>query len=158
MMLRLLATSLTTVLLLAGSLGCSKKDTPAPTPTLGTGSYKVTRDAISGQVRAFLSTNVNGTKVDVLNLAFSDTPTLQNNTRRLDLSFEKPTGQPSTAYQLTEMLYYPNNTNPLDVLTFKNNVATIKETSPGVFSGTFSGTTASSIVLSEGVFTDARLQ
>ncbi|MDO7884253.1 hypothetical protein [Hymenobacter cheonanensis] len=157
MMLRLLSPSVLTALLLVSALGCTKKDDPAPTPAVGTGSYKVTRDAISGQARAFLSANVNSTKVDVLSISLTDTPTLQSNTRTVNVFFQKPTGQPSTAYQLTEIVYYPNNTNPLDMLTFASSTATLKETSSGVFSGTFSGTTASSIVLSEGIFTDARL-
>jgi hypothetical protein len=158
MILRLLATSLTTALLLAGTLGCSTKDDPAPTPTVGTGSYKVSRDAIAGQTRGYLQLNVNGTKVDALGFTISDTPTPQNNTRSLILYFEKPTGQPSTAYKLTGINYFPNNTNTLAMLDFTTSVATINETSTGVFSGTFSGTTASGLVLSDGIFTDARLQ
>jgi hypothetical protein len=160
MFLRLLTQTTVARLLLVSTLGCSKKDDPAATPAIGTGSYKVTGNAISGQARAFLSANVNSTKVDVLSISITDTPTLQSTTRTVNVFFQKPTGQSSTAYQLTEIVYYPNNTNPLDMLTFANSTATIKETSTGVFSGTFSGSSTkptAGIILSEGVFTDARL-
>jgi len=95
----------------------------------------------------------------MLFIILSDTPTYQDNSQTVSLIFEKPAGKPSTGYQLTNMTYTPNNTNIADKVNFTNNVATIQETSPGVFSGTFSSTSNSfntGYILSEGIFTDAR--
>ncbi|GAB3638255.1 hypothetical protein GCM10027422_38450 [Hymenobacter arcticus] len=149
------------MLLLVSTLGCSKKNDPAATPAIGTGSYKISGRLVSGQSRAYVQATATGQKTNVLYISLSDTPTLQNNTQTVLLTFEKPVGQPSTAYQLTAMVYAPNNTNSFDAVSFNNQVTTIQETSTGVFSGTFSGNSstapATGVTLTEGVFTGARL-
>jgi len=156
---RLLTKSLLAATLLASTLSCTKKDAEAPTPLRGTGSYKVGGRPVSGISLAFVYTNTTQ-KTDRLSIVLSDTPVYQSNTQTVFLIFEKPTDRPSTAYQLTEMSYTPDNTNNFNKVSFTNDVTTLQETSPGVFSGTFSGTSTSSGIaytLSEGIFTDARL-
>ncbi len=158
MHLRLLAKSLVAATLLFSTLSCAKKeDTPAP--VRGTGSYKVSGRPVSGISMAYVSTNA-AQKTDRLSIVLSDTPTYQSTTQTVYLIFEKPTTQPATAYLLTEMSYTPDNTNNFNKVDYSINLSTLRETSPGVFSGTFSGTSTSSVTtptLSEGVFTDARL-
>jgi hypothetical protein len=146
-------------LLLLSTLGCSKKDDPA-TPAVGTGSYKVRGRLVTGQARAALQTLAPGQQTQVLYIYLSDTPTYQPTTQTVLLTFEKPVGQSTTAYQLTAMTYSPDGTPNADVVRYANDVTTISETSTGVFSGTFSGNSTSPYTgstLSEGVFTDARL-
>jgi hypothetical protein len=160
MLLRLFPKSTLAVLFLVSTLGCAKKDDPAATSSLGTGSYQISGRLVAGQARAYLQATTGGQKTTVLYITLSDTPTLQSTTQSVLLTFEKPTDQPSTAYQLTAMTYSPNNTNNLEMVTYANNVTTIQETSAGVFSGTFSGnsvTPYTGSVLSEGVFTAAHL-
>lgn len=155
---RFLITPLLAAALLLSTLGCAKKEDPIATPVVNTGSYKVTGNAIAGQTKGHVQLNVNGTNVDALVFAILNTSPPPNSTGSLLLYFEKPTGQPSTAYRPTGINYFPTNTDPLAMLDFTTYAGTITETSTGVFSGTFSGTTASGISLSEGVFTNVRLQ
>jgi hypothetical protein len=146
-------------LLLLSTLGCSKKDDPA-TPTIGTSSYKVSGRLVTGQARATLQPLGASQQTQVLYISLSDTPTYQPTTQTVLLTFEKPVGQSSAAYQLTAMPYSPNGTPSADIVRYANDVTTIRETSTGVFSGTFSGNSTSPYTgstLSEGVFTDARL-
>lgn len=159
MNLRLLFTPLVATTLLLSTLGCSKKDDPA-TPAVGTGSYKVSNRLVTGQSRAALQPVAAGQQTQVLYIYLSDTPTFQATTQTVLLTFEKPIGQSSTAYQLTAMTYSPDGISNATMVTYANDVTTIRETSTGVFSGTFSGKSTSPYTgstLSEGVFTDARL-
>jgi hypothetical protein len=155
---RFLTTPLLAATLLLSTLGCAKKEDPIATPVVSTSSYKVTGKAIAGQTKGHVQLNVNGTNIDALVFLISNTSPPPNSTGSLLLYFEKPTGQPSTAYKLTGLNYSPTNTDPLAMLDFTTYAGTITETSTDVFSGTFSGTTASGISLSEGVFTNVRLQ
>jgi len=159
MITHLLTNSLLAAMLLCSTLSCTKKE-DTPTPVRGTGSYKVSGRPVSGISMAHVSTDT-ALKTDMLFIILSDTPVSQDNTQTVSLVFEKPTSQASTAYQLTEMSYKPNNTDNFNKVNYTANVAaTIQETSPGVFSGTFSGTSTSSVstpMLSEGIFTNARL-
>jgi hypothetical protein len=159
MHLRLLTKSLVAATLLFSTLSCAKKEEDAPTPVRGTSSYKLTGRLVKGISLAFVFPDATQKK-DRLSIVLSDTPTSQSNTQTVYLVFEKPTTQPSTAYQLVEMSYAPDNTSSYNRVNFANDVTTLQETSPGVFSGTFSGTSIASpvsYILSEGVFTDARL-
>jgi hypothetical protein len=159
MTLRLLTNSLVAATLLCSTISCAKKE-DTPTPVRGTGSYKVSGRPVSGISMAHVSTDATQ-KTDRLSIVLSDTPVSQSNTQTVLLVFEKPTTQPNTAYQLTELSYTPDNTNNFNKVNYTANVVTtLQETSPGVFSGTFSGTSTSSVAtptLSEGLFTDARL-
>ena len=94
---------------------------------------------------------------NILYINISDTPQLQSNTQTVLLTFQKQPGQPNTAYQLYTIAYSKDGT--LQPINYANNVTTLKETSSGVFSGTFSGTSTSPTghTISEGVFTDAHL-
>jgi hypothetical protein len=159
MKLRLLTTPFVAATLLLSTLGCSKKDDPAA-PVVGTSSYKVSGRLVSGQARATLQPLGPGQQTQVLYISLSDTPTFQPTTQTVLLTFEKPVGQANAAYQLTDMTYSPNGTSNADMVRYANDVTTIRETSTGVFSGTFSGKSTSpytGTTLSEGMFTDARL-
>lgn len=159
MHLGLLTKSLVSTTLLFSTLSCAKKEKDAPTPARGTGSYKLSGRPVSGISLAYFQANT-PQKTDMLSIVVSDTPTAQANTQTVILYFEKPANQANTAYQLVNMTYAPNNINSLDMVTIANGVTTVRETSPSVFSGTFSGTSIPSptnYTLSEGVFTDARL-
>jgi hypothetical protein len=145
MTLRLLATLLTTVLL-AGTLGCSKKDDPqAPTSTA---SY-----ALDGQARTCKATQETTTAsgYDYLSIGLTTTPQPSSGEEKLILTFRKPTGQATTAYELmpvgSMLLYSGLSTQPINFST-KSPLPSF--TSNGV-SGTFTGEAVAS--LSAGTYT-----
>jgi hypothetical protein len=159
MLLRLLSTSLLAITLLLSTVGCSKKDDPTAAPTLGTGSYKLDGLTITGQATAAIGSVTSGSQTtNLLYIHISDTPTLQSNTKTALLIFQKTPAQPTSAYVLTQINYAKDGQLQSDEYA-TNTVATLTETSNGVFSGTFSGTASpSGSTIRDGIFTNARLQ
>ena len=145
MNLRLLATSFTTVLLLAGSLGCSKEEDPKAAPSA---SY-----TLDGQARNCKATQETTTAsgYDYLTLGLTTTPQPSSGEEKLTLTFRKPTGQANTAYELVPvggmLLQNSFSTQPLSFFP-KAPAPTFIDKS---LSGTFSGEVTAS--LSAGTFT-----
>ena len=156
--------------LLAGTLGCSKQTDPAPALVTGTSSYEltsrqvtsslVTSRQVNGQAHVIASQDAG---YDFLEVQLTTTPQPASGPETLKLYFSRQTGQPTTAYQLDDIVMYDHA--KLQGSPFENDVATIVATSNGGFSGTFSGTlghlTGGFIndwyyTLEKGVFTNAR--
>lgn len=161
MTLRLFTTPLLAATLLLGTLGCSKKDDPvAPTTTIGKGSYTLAGTSVSGDARAYVTTaNLGNGQIDLLQIVIVDTPQLQSNTKSLLVAFQKPVGQPTSAYQLAYINYgIGSATTSSATFPSSSSAATLTEVSSGVYSGTFSGTGSSQLnPLTNGIFTNARL-
>jgi hypothetical protein len=136
MILRLLATSLTTVLLLAGSLGCSKKDDPA-SPPMNTGSYMLDGKTIMCTVEAtrFIY-NGNGPLYENLALALTTTPQPASGRQLLQLVYKKTS--PTSPYEL-DATYLLEKGSQFSSCDFSSTAATATLTSDGSCSGTFAG-------------------
>jgi hypothetical protein len=151
---RLLTIPLLATALLVGAWGCAKKDDPAPATIVGTGSYKLNGRTVTCYARASVLNNSTNT---LLQIYLTDTPARQSNTQTLSFFFQKPLGQPTSAYQsMGEIGYSATSTSPNDFFTLQAPSPT--ETSGGGFSGTFSGTNLGPVqgAITDGVFTDAR--
>lgn len=144
MILRLLTTSLAAVLLL-GSSGCSKKEDPKADPSA---SY-----TLDGQARNCKATQetTSASGYDYLTIGLTPTPQPSSGEEKLMLTFRKPTGQPTTAYELVPvgsmLLQSSLSTQPLNFFT-KSPIPRFTGTS---VSGTFSGEVA--VSLSAGTYT-----
>jgi hypothetical protein len=68
------------------------------------------------------------------------------------LSYERPSGQPDTAYHLTIVTYLSGNPNEAAPF-FDHITGTLRDTSTGFFEGAFTNTKPGSSPLSEGRFT-----
>ena len=162
---QLFTKSLLVTALVISTLGCSKKeDAPAATPAVGTGSYTVTgsyNETVSGQSRAYTSSRTQGNQTtSVLQIIITDTPQFQSNkTKQLELIYEKPAGQPNSAYQLTGSIVYTDYGQPGSISgQYTNKASTLTEPSSGVFTGVISATNVGTIQGKiEGSFTQARL-
>lgn len=147
--------------LLLGTSGCSKKqeDMPAPAPAPNTGSY--VRDGVTVTCKAnaaLYSRSTVSQTIDVLNINLTDTSQPPSVGPIVVLLFEKPSSQPSSAYQLVDIGYV----SPSLGVSYNNQVTTIQETGSKVFSGTFSGTAliqsqSAKSIISTGIFTNVSL-
>ncbi|RZK32408.1 MAG: hypothetical protein EOO63_01435 [Hymenobacter sp.] len=154
MKLPLLATPLLAALLLSTS-SCAKKDDPAASPATGTGSYTLDGRAVTSKATAVVNTTrtTTGQTYDVLDVQLVTTPQPASGPETVDLVFQKPTGQPSAAYQLNTISLL--NAGRTQSISYANDATTLTTTSGGGFSGTFSATATGSAIRS-GVFTDVR--
>jgi hypothetical protein len=157
MTLRLLATPLVTATLLLSTLGCSKKDAAAPTAT---GSYKLDGVVKTCQVTALSVPASSSTQVpgDQLLVTLTTTPQPAGGPEGVVLTFSKRFGQPTAAYQLDGFSYLLGTSGT----PYNNEVTTLQETN-GSYSGTFSGTPATTSTgttpvrkITDGVFTSVR--
>lgn len=141
--------------LLLNVLACSKKEDPTTDAAAGTGSYTLDGRMVSAQAAAVLTTTRTTTSqnYDLLDIQLVTTPQPQSGAETLDLTFQKPVGQPTTAYQLSAISLL--NRGRAQNVAYANDVTTLSTTSGGGFSGTFSATATSSTIRS-GVFTDVR--
>jgi hypothetical protein len=121
---------LTSILLLVGTLGCSKKQGD-PTPEMNTGSFIIAGQSKTCQVTAYLTSTAGQ---DYLTVNLTTTPQPASGPELLNIGFVKSTSQPTSAYQLQQTYFYINNR--LSIL-FPDAIATVTSTSNGV-SGTFS--------------------
>lgn len=141
-------------LLLVSMLGCSKKDDPAVTPAIGTGSYNLDGQIIRFQAKADTSSGPGSNYLDIKTTEVGKAP---NDTHYLNLSFAKPIGTPSTTYHLVGI---STTHGPRLGLLYTSTTMTLDATQKGVFSGTFSATFSGpqlgNSTLSEGVFTNVR--
>lgn len=136
-------------------LSCSKKDDATPASTTGTCSYQLDGRTVSGYARVTTANLTTGSSTtNLLYFLLSDTQQHQTNSQEVQLTFQKDSSQPTSAYLLTQITYN-NSTQP--AVIYANNVTTLKETSTGVFAGTFSGTATSGSKITAGTFADARL-
>ena len=141
MTLRLLSIAL----LLASTLGCSKKEAPSRPPLVGTGSYKYDGALVTCQVSASTSSGtitsgpLAGQQSDYLQFSFQPTPQLPSG-ELVRVEFAKRAGQPNSAYTLSSIAYFADKTLTVGKLHSNNTTATLTELSDGSFSGTFSGT------------------
>ncbi|RZJ90735.1 MAG: hypothetical protein EOO60_08655 [Hymenobacter sp.] len=136
MTIRLLATPLVAATLLLSTLGCSKKEAAAPAVT---GSYKLDGVVKTCQVTALSVPASSSTQVpgDQLLLTLITTPQPAGGPEGIVLTFSKPFGQPPAAYQLDGFAYLLGTSGT----PYNNEVTTLQEAS-GSYSGTFSGTPA----------------
>lgn len=155
MKIPLLATPLLAAALLLCTTSCSKKEDPATSPAAGTGSYTLDGRAVVCKATAVVSSTrtTTGQNYDVLDVQLVTTPQPQSGTETVDLIFQKPTGQPSAAYQLNYISLL--NGGRLQSVAYINDVTTLAATSNGGFSGTFSATATGSVIRN-GVFTEVR--
>jgi hypothetical protein len=164
MQIRVLTTSLLVTGLLFSTLGCSNKDDPARTTTGGTGSYAYDSTLVSCQANASLisgtitSGSQTGKQHDYFQVVLQPTPPLPTS-ESVRIEYAKPIGQPNTAYRLSAIAYFTDNTLTTVKLHSNNSAGTLTETSSGVFAGTFSGTDFSNPghVISAGTFTNVQL-
>ena len=159
MNLRLLATPLLSTTLLLSTLGCSKKQETTPTPA-ASGSYILDGKTINCTVRAFVQTSTAGTppqSYDVLDVELTTTPQPASCPEKLDLYFQKQTGQSPTYYLRTAIILV-NAAHPQGV-SYGNGATTLSEAS-GLYYGGFSGvaTGPPSSELKAGGFNDVRPQ
>ena len=144
-MLRLLATALPCVLLLLGAAGCSKKEDPEATPSA---SY-----TLDGQARNCKATQETTTAsgYDYLTLGLTTTPQPSSGEEKLTLTFRKPAGQATTAYELVPvgsmLLQNSLSAQPINFFT----KSPIPRFTGNRVSGTFTGEAAAS--LSAGTYT-----
>ena len=147
--------------LLLSTLGCAKKDdpTPAPASTGNIGSYKLNGRVVNCQARTYFKSYPNtsgGSGIDVLSIILLTTPQPAAGKEEFDISFEKTSTQPNTAYHAT-IIYLFNSDHPQG-LAMSNDRSTLTTTSSSV-SGTFAstGTDTPSTSITAGVFTDVSL-
>ena len=154
MMQRLLTTPLLAAGLLLSTLGCAKKEDPAPTPAPAPGSSTHTVDGrvTAGTGLAFPA----GIVLQIGLTSFTDGTSATRES--LILEYYKPNSAP--AYTLTKMTRAVTKTNEFFVYT-DNLSGTVTENSAGSYSGTFAGTapkTASlaASTITAGLFTEIR--
>ena len=158
MMLRLLATSLTTVLLLAGTLGCSKKADPAG-PVLNTGSYKLDGMTVTCQVKAYDESYYRaGVYYEYLNVNLTTTPAPASGEQLLELVYFR--SSPTGPYELSTTYLFDKG-SPVLTCAFTSTAATAVIASDGSLAGTFaakedghSGTPPPYTAITAGVFTN----
>ncbi|MGI4863084.1 MAG: hypothetical protein ACRYFZ_04120 [Janthinobacterium lividum] len=159
MKLRLLATPLVATTLLLSTLGCAKKEDATPTPT-ASGSYILDGKTINCTVKAVVQTSLAGNPAqsyDVLDVELTTTPQPASGPEKLDLYFQKQTGQSPNAYQRTAIILV-NPTHPQG-LSYSNGATTLSEAS-GLYYGGFGGvaTGPPSSEIKAGGFNDVRPQ
>ena len=159
MKLHLLATPLVAATLLLSTLGCSKKEDATPTPASNTASYKLGGVVHTCEAAAYTSSSGGTTPTDMLSLTLLTTPEPASGKEYAILYFTKATGQPTSAYQMSSIGYFTKGSST--GVLYSNNVTSVKQTSGGGFSGTFTGTFSSTSgqggsAITEGVFTDVR--
>jgi hypothetical protein len=156
MKLRFLTTPLLATSLLLTTFGCAKKDDPAATPAVGTGSYKLDNTTITCQAKALTSSaSSGGLAYDYLEVDLTTTPQPASGPETLKLYFFKPGGQPANAFTLREITLDTKGSS----YPFSNDVTTLTSPSTSTFSGTFSATASGSVpyrTITAGVFTNAR--
>ena len=136
---------LTIALLLASTLGCSKKDALSRPPLVGTGSYRYDGALATCQVSASTSSGtitsgpLAGQQSDYLQFSFQPTPQLPSG-ELVRVEFAKRAGQPNSAYTLSSIAYFADKTLTVGKLHSNNTTATLTELGDGSFLGTFSGT------------------
>lgn len=157
---RLLATLLLAAPLLIGTLGCSKKDDPAPVPVQvpasGTGTYTIDGRSVNCKATAVLGYTTTG--LTLLSVQLTTTPEPASGSEVLTMMLTKRHSEPVSAYEVTDFSIYYQKV-PIAVVYF-DNTAAITSTSSGGLSGTFSTATRYSSVksiITNGVFTDVRL-
>jgi hypothetical protein len=143
--------------LLLSTLGCSKKEDAAPAAT---GSYKLDGVVKTCQVTALSVPASSSTQVpgDQLLLTLTTIPQPAGGPEGVVLTFSKPAGQAPTAYQLDGFTYLLATSG----VPYNNEVTTLQEAN-GSYSGTFSGTPATTSTgntparkITDGVFTSVR--
>ncbi|TDN39132.1 hypothetical protein A8B98_20350 [Hymenobacter sp. UV11] len=133
MMLRLLATSLITLLLLVGTLGCSKKDSAGP--AMNTGSYKLDGQPVTCQVRAHDESYYRaGVYSEYVDVTLTTTPEPASGAQLLQLSFYR--SSPTAAYQLSSVYLFDKG-SPVLTCAFNSTAATASIASDGSLAGTF---------------------
>jgi hypothetical protein len=146
-------------LLLSGLGACSKKDDPQ---TKTSASY-----TLDGQVRNCEATQETTTAsgYDYLTIGLTTTPKPSSGEERLLITFRKPTGQATTAYELlpvgSMLLYNGFSSQPMDFFT----KSPIPRFTGNSLSGTFTGEVATSLsagsytvlhTITAGSYTDVR--
>ena len=136
MNLRLLTTPLVAATLLLSTLGCAKKDAAAPTAT---GSYKLDGVLKTCEVTSAFYAASSGTQAadDQLTVTLTTTPQPASGQERVVLTFGKRPGQAPAAYQLAGFAHLLTTSG----VPYNNDVTTLREASSS-YSGTFSGTPA----------------
>jgi hypothetical protein len=155
--------SLAAALLLSGLGTCSKKDDPqVETSASNTASY-----TLDGQVRNCEATQETTTAsgYDYLTIGLTTTPKPSSGEERLLITFRKPTGQATTAYELmpigSMLLYNGFSSQPMDFFT----KSPIPRFTGNSLSGTFTGEVTTSLsagsytvlhTITAGTYTDVR--
>lgn len=141
MRLSLLSLPFVAAVLLTGTLGCSKKDEPAP-PAPTAGSYKLDGQLKNCQVITTLTTS---SGQDYLSVLLNTTPEPSNGWEQLQLLLGKDTSQPASAYKAVVFRFTKASITTVvyDAPTLAQ--FTLTSTSNGL-SGTFT-TTASSLLI-----------
>ena len=163
MNLRLLTAPLLATGLLLSTLGCAKKEEPAPAaPDPNTGSYKLDGQLVSCQAKAFEYPNRTGVYQDQLQIQLT-IASASGSIDNLLLGFSKSVGGPLSAYYFDGILHMtaPSNASLQTRSYLSNPSFTLSRTASGGYSGTFSATSpglssVASSVVTEGVFTDVR--
>ena len=136
MMLRLL----TTALLLAGTLGCSKKDDPTSSAT---GSYKLDGKTTTCQVTAkggyATGSGHSGLDYDFMGITLQTTPTPSGGAETLEMNFARPNA--ASDYTLSTLSYFTNGHYNPDALFEINVGGKLTVNRDGTVSGTFAGQT-----------------
>lgn len=167
--MRLRVNGLLAASLLLSTLSCTKKDTPAATPTLGTGSYKLDNRKVTCTVRAYVRSYANlpptGGVVlpyDELDVYLTTTPQPAAGPESLRLYYYRPTA--TSPYLLNQVWFFAAGQYSLSG-EFISTAATAIPTSGGNFSGTFAAKVDDNSGINprlpyqhitEGVFTEAR--
>lgn len=140
--------------LLTSLLGCTQEnDQLATAMVANAGSYKFTGKLVKCQASAtsgeIISQQEHLESIAVDLHAISSNP---DSTSSLFLSFQRPIGQPSSAYQLAQgVIYFANSKQP--PAFYDDVVATLHETNDGLVSGTFSCAGPTKCPISAGTFT-----
>jgi hypothetical protein len=152
------------------SMSCTKADDQPAVTTPNVGSYRFKGRLVSCQASATTSSSysVHPVSSDSLNYLVSDDSTKivsinlhatsegKANPPALLLDYERPGGQPSAAYHLAIVTYLPgSDTEP--VASLDHIAGTLRETTTGLFEGTFSNTKPGSSPLSEGSFSNVHV-
>jgi hypothetical protein len=149
--------------LLLGAVGCSQKEDPTPDPGPNTTSYVVDGRAMTvGFAKAYFQGPGNAGTDDRLTISLSTSLTSPGGgTEVVTLIFNKLPGTAESTYQV-QLLHLTQGLGRAYYFYTTNVAATVKKTSTGGYSGTFSGvspatTTYASSTLTQGVFTDVQL-
>lgn len=144
--------------LLASALGCTSEDALPSTATItDAGSFRLEGHVVNCEASATSGSIVSSTdSLESISIQLNDTTTKSGELRYFSLDFQRSADQPNAPYQLELAMYASAHDKP--VVFYENVVATLRETSPGVVSGTFTNGKPGQSTVNEGSFTNVHVR
>ncbi|SFQ83486.1 hypothetical protein [Hymenobacter arizonensis] len=142
-------------LLLLGTVGCAKQETPDP--RIGTGRYTLDGRRVHCQARPVLdSTVIGGQRYRVLRIVLTETSQPAGAAPALTLTFQRPAAVPNALYAFSALTYAGGDPAPGTPYRVRPE-STFSQTSTGHFSGTFAGSGPGASTIEDGFYANVRL-